>query len=230
MPVSAESLPRVAIFDLDGTLLDTLDDLADAVNQALVRAHFPARSRDEIRAFVGNGVRLLVCRAVPAGTDAATVEAVLADFLAIYSGLFAGGDRVKTAPYPGILPLLDELRERGVKIAVVSNKFDGATKALCARFFGDRVDVAIGEREADGIRKKPAPDTVFEALDTLGLRGACRATYIGDSDVDIETAENAAMPCISATWGFRDRDFLVSHGARVLADTPDEVLQLLTEC
>ncbi len=220
----------IAVFDLDGTLLDTLDDLHTAVNRALANAGFPARTRDEVRCFVGNGVERLIRLAVPEGTAEDTVMAVLADFKTLY----AAGCEQRTAPYPGILPLLDELRARGVKIAVVSNKFDAATKRLCARYFGDRVDVAIGEREAEGIRKKPAPDTVFEALSLLGVSradlaaGLVRAFYIGDSEVDIRTAENAGLPCISVTWGFRDTDFLRRHGAKTLINRPEDTLHILT--
>ena len=227
-------MTRVAVFDLDGTLLDTLDDLHAAVCRALVRAAMPPRTREEIRAFVGDGVELLIRRAVPA--DLATlpngeeqIRAVLADFKADY----AANCTVATAPYAGIPSLLDAMRAADVRIAVVSNKFDAATKALCRQYFGDRVDVAVGEREADGIRKKPAPDTVFEALDALGARSAlsdpdARIFYIGDSEVDVETAKNAGIPCISVTWGFRDKDFLLSRGATVFASTPDEVLRILT--
>ena len=225
-------MTRVAVFDLDGTLLDTLDDLHAAVCRALVRAAMPPRTREEIRAFVGDGVELLIRRAVPA--DLATlpngeeqIRTVLADFKADY----AANCTVATAPYAGIPSLLDALRAADVRIAVVSNKFDAATKALCRQYFGDRVDVAVGEREADGIRKKPAPDTVFEALDALGVRLSdpdARIFYIGDSEVDVETAKNAGIPCISVTWGFRDKDFLLARGATVFAGTPDEVLRILT--
>ena len=224
-------MPRVAVFDLDGTLLDTLDDLHAAVCRALARASLPLRTREEIRAFVGDGVELLIRRAVPA--DLATlpngeeqIRTVLADFKADY----AANCTVATAPYAGILSLLDALRAAGVRIAVVSNKFDAATKALCHQYFGDRVDVAVGEREADGIRKKPAPDTVFEALSALSALSDsdARIFYIGDSEVDVETAKNAGIPCISVTWGFRDEDFLLARGANLFASTPDEVLRILT--
>lgn len=227
-------MPRVAVFDLDGTLLDTLDDLHAAVCRALARASLPLRTREEIRAFVGDGVELLIRRAVPA--DLATlpngeeqIRTVLADFKADY----AANCTVATAPYAGVPSLLDALRAAGVRIAVVSNKFDAATKALCRQYFGDRVDVAVGEREADGIRKKPAPDTVFEALGALGALSAlsdpdARIFYIGDSEVDVETAKNAGVPCISVTWGFRDEDFLLARGANLFASTPDEVLRILT--
>lgn len=229
-------MARVAVFDLDGTLLDTLDDLHAAVNRALARAGLPARTREEIRSFVGDGVEMLIRRAVPAEAakspdgipcGESKIRAVLSDFKADY----AAACEVATAPYAGICALLDALREAGFAIAVVSNKFDAATKSLCARYFGDRIDVAVGEREADGVRKKPYPDTVFEALDALGVSLSApdtRVTYIGDSDVDIETARRAGIPCISVTWGFRDAEFLRSHGATVMADTPHEVFCILT--
>ncbi len=226
----------IAIFDLDGTLLDTLDDLHGAVNHALAGAGLPLRTRDEVRRFVGNGVELLMRRAVPAGTAEPVLQAALADFKSFYAQNCARC----TAPYPGVLPLLDALRDAGVGTAVVSNKFDAATKRLSAHYFGDRVSVAMGEREADGIRKKPAPDTVFEALNAFGISREAlaadlpshrrRVVYIGDSEVDIETARNAGIPCISVTWGFRDCDFLRACGADTLVDTPAELLQILTGC
>ncbi len=213
---------NIAIFDLDGTLLDTLEDLYRATNEALSRHSLPARTRDEVRMFVGNGVEILIRRAVPAGTDEATVTAVLADFKAVYAAIC----EEHTAPYDGIPELLAALRARGIRVAVVSNKFDAATKQLCARYFGELIEIAAGERA--GIRKKPAPDTVFEVLRQLGM-SADSAVYIGDSDVDIETARAAGMPCISVTWGLRDEDFLIEHGATVLVHTPEELLGILVE-
>ncbi len=223
----------IAIFDLDGTLLDTLDDLHAAVNRALSHAGFPARTRDEVRTFVGNGVGQLMRRAVPDGTDGDTVAAVLRDFLAEYTAIFVENRDVRTHPYPGVLALIDALHARGIQTAVVSNKFDAATKNFCARFLDGRIRVAVGEREADGIRKKPAPDTIYEALSALGhdrediLAGRVRAVYIGDSEVDIQTARNAGIPCISVTWGYRDRALLLAHGATALADSPEAVAVLL---
>ena len=211
---------QTAIFDLDGTLLDTLEDLYRAVNHALRDHGLPLRTRDEIRSFVGNGVELLVRRSLPAGYTEETAASVLSDFKTTYAAIC----KDNTKPYEGILPLLSTLRERGIRIAVVSNKFDAATKALCAEYFGAFVEVAVGER-AD-IRKKPAPDTVLEALTTLGV-SAAGAVYIGDSEVDIQTAMNCGMDCISVTWGFKDRAFLLTNGAKILADTPDELLGLL---
>ncbi len=225
----------LAVFDLDGTLLDTLDDLHAAVNHALAHAALPLRTREEVRQFVGNGVERLVRLSVPAGTAETDLQAILADFKRIYAEIC----EVSTAPYPGVLTMLDELRDAGIGIAVVSNKFDTATKQLCARYFGERVTIAIGERETDGVRKKPAPDTVFEALAAFGIdrdtlaaglaSDSLRVVYIGDSDVDIETARNAGIPCISVTWGFRDADFLRAHGATRLVHTTAELTHSLTD-
>ena len=211
---------QTAIFDLDGTLLDTLEDLYRAVNHALRDHGLPLRTRDEIRSFVGNGVELLVRRSLPVGYAEETAASVLSDFKTTYAAVC----KDNTKPYEGILPLLSTLRERGIRIAVVSNKFDAATKALCAEYFGELVEVAVGER-AD-IRKKPAPDTVFEALTALGA-SAAGAVYIGDSEVDIQTAKNCDMDCISVTWGFKDTDFLLANGAKTLAHTPEQLLGLL---
>ena len=211
---------QTAIFDLDGTLLDTLEDLYRAVNTALAARSFPLRSRDEVRLFVGNGVEMLIRRAVPAGCDEETTLATLAHFKTTYAAIC----KDHTRPYDGILPALATLRERGVRVAVVSNKFDAATKSLCAEYFGDLVEVAIGER-AD-VRKKPAPDTVMEALRELGVTSQ-GAVYIGDSDVDIRTAENCGMDCISVTWGLRDEDFLLENGAKALVRTPSELLGII---
>ena len=211
---------RTAIFDLDGTLLDTLEDLYRAVNHALTAHTLPLRSREEVRMFVGNGVEMLIRRAVPAGCDEETTLAVLADFKANYATIC----KDNTRPYDGILPTLETLRKRGVRVAVVSNKFDAATKALCAEYFGELVEVAIGER-AD-VRKKPAPDTVLEALRELGVTAEC-AVYIGDSDVDIRTAENCGMDCISVTWGLRDEDFLMEHGAKTLVRAPSDLIPVI---
>ena len=205
------------IFDLDGTLLDTLDDLAASTNYALHQHGMPQHSRDEIRMFVGNGVGRLIARAVPENTPVETYEQVLQTFREHY--LIHGLDRTK--PYPGIMPLLRDLKQRGKLIAVVSNKFYAATQELCTHFFGPLVDVAIGERE--DIRRKPAPDTVNEALRQLHADRAS-AVYIGDSDVDIATARNSAMPCISVLWGFRDRQFLIDNGATCLVSSPQEIL------
>ena len=205
------------IFDLDGTLLDTLGDLAASVNAALEACGMPIRTIDEVRAFVGNGVRVLMQRAVPEGTDEQRMEKALEMFRRHY--LVHSMDT--TCPYEGIIPLLETLKSRKKKIAVVSNKFQKATQELCAHFFGSLVDVAIGESEQ--IRKKPAPDTVLEAIRQLHV-DTTQAVYIGDSDVDIQTARNCSLPCISVLWGFRSRDFLLQHGATTFVESPGEIV------
>lgn len=201
------------VFDLDGTLLSTLGDLAASCNYALRANGMPERTIDEVRRFVGNGVKKLMERAIPGGLDNPLFEKTFADFRQHYMH----HNLDTTCPYPGVMEMLESLRSRGKKVAVVSNKFYAATQALCKHFFGDLVDVAIGERE--GIRKKPAPDTVNEALAQMNV-GKERAVYIGDSDVDIMTANNCGMPCISVLWGFRDYDFLVEHGATIFVTSP----------
>ena len=211
---------QTVIFDLDGTLLDTLQDLADSTNYALSVHRMPARTLEEVRTFVGNGVGRLIHLAVPEGTPAEEEAACLADFRAHYLLNMEN----KTAPYPGIPELLDALRAAGVRTAVVSNKFDGAVKGLCRNYFGDRIEAAIGESQ--GVARKPAPDTVLRALAELGMPRE-GAVYIGDSDVDIETAKNAGLPCISVSWGFRSRAFLTGHGAQTIADTVEALKELL---
>ncbi|MBQ8351136.1 MAG: HAD family hydrolase [Clostridia bacterium] len=211
---------RAVIFDLDGTLLDTLDDLADAVNYALATHGYPTRTRDEVRLFVGNGVRLLMIRALPGGEENPQFEEVLATFRTYY----AAHSQCKTAPYPGILSLLAKLQKNGVRVAVVSNKFDAAVRDLCAHYFGSLVEVAVGE--SPEVPKKPAPDTVLRAMRLLGV-SPDESVYVGDSDVDVETAKNSGIPCISVLWGFRDRAFLEAHGATRFAADVDALAVLL---
>lgn len=217
---------KTYIFDLDGTLLDTLGDLAASVNYALRTHGMPEHSLDDVRRFVGNGVRLLMERAVPEGAANPQFDAAFATFRQHYMAHSLD----TTRPYDGIPETLAELRRRGCRLAVVSNKFMAATQELCRHFFPDTIEVAIGEHEAEGIRKKPAPDTVNEALRQLAVTGGDRvgldAVYVGDSDVDILTARNSGLPCISVLWGFRDRDFLLSHGATTFISSPSELLDL----
>lgn len=197
---------KAAVFDLDGTLLNTLDDLADAVNRALSEFGYPPRMRKEVRAFVGNGVRLLVSRALPQGEDNPDFERVFAFFRTYYTA----HAQEKTAPYPGICDTLTALRAEGVRIAVVSNKLEEAVSALCRDYFGELVEVAVGDLV--GRPRKPEPDGVFAALAALGV-SAEETVYIGDSDVDVLTAHRAGLPCIGVLWGFRDEDCLVAAGA-----------------
>lgn len=207
---------KTYIFDLDGTLLSTLADLAASTNYALRTHHMPERSLDEVRRFVGNGVKKLMERAIPDGLNNPLFEETFATFRQHYMQ----HNLDTTQPYPGIMQLLEQLKAEDKNIAVVSNKFYAATRELCRHFFGDLVPVAIGERE--DIRKKPAPDTVIEALRELGVDKE-GAVYIGDSDVDIMTAKNSGMPCVSVLWGFRDKEFLLEHGAITLILKPEEM-------
>lgn len=206
------------IFDLDGTLLNTLDDLMLSVNYALEKHGMPQHSRDEIRQFVGNGVKVLMIRAIPGGVQNPQFEETFADFRQHY--LEHSLDH--TSPYEGIPELLSELKKQGKRLAVVSNKFYAATQELCRHFFPDTIEVAIGEHEAEGIRKKPASDTVMEALKQLGVEKD-GAVYVGDSDVDVMTARNSGLPCISVLWGFRDKDFLIKNGATTFVDAPSDL-------
>ena len=208
------------IFDLDGTLLDTLQDLANSVNYALSQHGMPTHSIDDVRRFVGNGVRVLMERAIPEGAANPAFDATFATFRQHYMQHSLD----TTRPYDGIPELIHELKARGCHMAVVSNKMMAATQELVRHFFPE-IEVAIGEHEAEGIRKKPAPDTVFEALRQLGV-GKEEAVYVGDSDVDIQTARNSGLPCISVLWGFRDRDFLQKNGAETFISAPSELLSL----
>ncbi len=208
------------LFDLDGTLLDTLEDLMDSVNYALQTEGFPQRSKQEIRAFVGNGVANLVHRAVPKGTP----QPIEARCLGTFRAHYANNMNHKTAPYPGIMPLLNALKQRGIKMAVSSNKFDAAVKKLCAEQFEGYIDVAIGESET--VKKKPAPDGPLLALRKLGCRRE-DTLYVGDSEVDVDTAKNTGLACVGVTWGFRDRDVLEQKGAEYIIDRPEELLRLI---
>ncbi|WP_288490038.1 HAD family hydrolase [uncultured Prevotella sp.] len=205
------------IFDLDGTLLCTLEDLAASTNYALRKNGMPEHSIDEIRMFVGNGVKKLMQRAIPNGENNPKFEQTYALFRQHY----LDHNLDTTHPYEGIPELLAELKRRGKHLAIVSNKFYTATQELARHFFPDTIEVAIGERET--IKKKPAPDTVIEALKQLGVT-AERAVYIGDSDVDIMTAKNCNLPCISVLWGFRDKNFLIEHGGTTFVHHPKEIL------
>ncbi len=207
------------VFDLDGTLLNTLEDLTNSVNYALSQMGYPARTLDEVRLMVGNGVRTLMERAVPVGSSTDEFEAAFALFKEHYDAHCNDNTR----PYEGVTELLYELKTRGYRLAIVSNKIDHAVKALQKLYFQD-VTVAIGEKE--GLRRKPAPDMVHAALKELQV-SAGEAVYVGDSDVDIQTAINSGLDYISVSWGFRDTDFLKAHGATTIINHPKELLSLL---
>ena len=210
------------IFDLDGTLLDTLQDLADSVNHVLAKYSCPAKTEQEICSYVGNGVKLLLERAIPSGAENPKFNEMYEEFLSYYKKHCND----KTAPYEGITDLLRELKAKGYKMAIVSNKFDSAVKDLSKLYFRDMMTAAIGENEAKGIRKKPAPDTVIQALSELGSEKES-SVFVGDSDVDFKTAKNSGLDCISVLWGFRDKEFLQNCGASVFASTPKELLEII---
>lgn len=211
---------NAVIFDLDGTLIDSLEDLADSVNEMLKKYGFPHRTLEEVRTFVGNGARNLIAKSVPAGTSSEQIDKCLATYLTLY----ASNMNNKTRPYPGIPEILEKLKDTGVKIAVCSNKGDDNVKDLCEEYFPGLVDIAAGE--VPGIMRKPAPDSVLKVIKDLGLSKQ-DAVYIGDSEVDVRTAKNADMPFIGVSLGFRDSKILYAEGASIVADTADELLQYL---
>lgn len=211
---------RLAIFDLDGTILNTLEDLAGATNYTMDQFSFPRRTIEEVRRFVGNGIRNLILRAAPAGTPDEMIDRMHRVFIAYYDQHCAD----RTRPYDGIVELLSALRRDGVHLAVVSNKTDQAVKPLCKQYFGEIFDEAIGERV--GVQRKPAPDTVNEVLKSLQI-GREEAVYIGDSEVDVRTAQNAEMDCIAVNWGFRSTEELLDAGATTIAANPDELYTYL---
>ncbi len=213
---------KILIFDMDGTLLNTLEDLMISTNYALLEFNYPTHSIEEIRFFVGNGVAKLIERAIPDGLNNPNYKKCLEIFKKHYKENMYN----HTSVYDGILELLKKLKEQNIKTAVVSNKFDPAVKELSKKYFGDLIDIAIGENEQMGIKKKPAPDTVFEVLNLMNLKPE-DAIYIGDSDVDILTAKNSNMPCISVTWGFRDRNFLIKNNATIIVEKPREILNYI---
>lgn len=208
------------VFDLDGTLIDTLEDLKDSVNFALQKFGFPSRNLDEIRSFVGNGVKRLVYLSVPEGTDEATSEKCLE----IFKEHYKGNSRNKTAPYDGIPEMLERVKAAGFKTAVVTNKIQDAAIEIIRSFFGDRIDVIIGQ--IDGVAQKPEPDGVWLALEKLGVSKE-KAVYIGDSEVDCMTAHNAGLPCIGVTWGFRSREVLEDNKAEFIVESPEKIMDCL---
>ena len=210
---------RGILFDLDGTLLDTLPDLHKSVNAALDKYGMPQVSRDDVRRSVGNGIRKLIARVVRNGEENPRFEETLRFFAEHYEQHCTEG----TGPYEGVIPLLRTIHEQDRRVAVLSNKFDAATKKLCARYFGEYVDLAIGENEQAGVRKKPAPDMAFSIMREWNLQKE-DCLLVGDSEVDIQTAEHAGIACICVTWGFRDKAALVRAGGKIFADTPSEVL------
>jgi len=222
----SESKYKAAIFDMDGTVLDTVEDMKNAVEYAMGKAGYDVSfTPEDIKSFFGSGIFVALKRAfkkaeIPA--DDAEINRVMD----IYVPYYAEHCREKTAPYPGIMDLLKRLNDNNIKTAVVSNKPHVAVVELNERYFKGQFIAAVGEREREGIKRKPAPDMINEVLKILDITGE-EAVYIGDSEVDIQTALNSGMDCISVTWGFRDKKFLVESGAKVTAGSAEEVLNII---
>ena len=213
---------EAVLFDLDGTLLDSLPDLVTSVNCILEARGYPTRTAEEVRRFIGDGVVALIARALPEGTAEAEIASCVTAFRAHYGVHMQD----TTAPFAGIMELLDRLLAAGCRLGVVSNKMDSAVRSLCAEWFGDRLSAVIGERE--GLRRKPAPDTLLCAMSELNADPAT-AVFVGDGETDVQTARAAGVPCIAVTWGNRDRATLAAVGATVFADTPEALGALLLE-
>ena len=211
------------LFDLDGTLLNTLTDLFLSVNYSLEKNLLPKRSLDEVRHFLGNGIQRLIADSVPEGTSEIIEKLTFNTFVDYYGKHCADN----TSPFDKIPELLKELRSNNVKIAIVSNKADFAAQKLCEQFFPDMYDFAIGAK--DNLKKKPASDMINAALVGLGNLKRSECVYVGDSEVDIMTAKNADMPCINVSWGFRTRSELLEAGAKIIVDNPLEILDIVKE-
>ena len=207
---------KAVLFDMDGTVLDTLDDLADSVNYSLQHFALPEVSREQVARSLGNGAAYLIRHCVPAGTSEARCD----EILAFYKPWYDAHCRIKTRPYDGIMPLMDRLRTAGIRQAIISNKPDSAVQELAEVFFPGLMDVVVGDSPA--VRRKPAPDTVLAAAEKMGIPlSAC--VYIGDTEVDVETARNAGMDCIAVTWGFRTQEQLLAAGAAEIVRRPAEL-------
>lgn len=213
---------QAVLFDMDGTVLNTLGDLYDSINYSLARFSLPPVSLEHVRQNLGNGAAFLTARCVPPDTPQALQDRVLA----FYKPWYDAHCRIKTAPYAGILPLMEALRAEGLLLAIVSNKPDTAVQELAESFFSGLLAYTVGE--SPSVRRKPAPDTVLTAAARMGVPVE-RCVYIGDSEVDLETARNAGMDCISVTWGFRDEPQLLDAGAATLVHSPAELRALLLD-
>ena len=215
----------LAIFDMDGTILNTLDDMTDSLNEILVQYKLPLHTVDEVRFMVGNGIPKLIERAIPQGRDNPDFDNILKEFLAYYATHCA----IKTAPYAGVVDCIKTLRAAGIKIAVNTNKVESAAIALCDDYFPGLFDIISGSRP--GMPPKPAPDGIYEILKRAGMDGKSEgqnAVFIGDSDVDMQTGMNAGLDVIGVDWGFRGKAFLEEHGAKVIMMSADELSDYLT--
>lgn len=211
---------KAVIFDLDGTLLNTLGDLATSVNHALKACGYPERTVAEVRAFIGNGVIKLMQRATPDGISQEDFDRCFESFRSYYlEHMFD-----TTRPYDGILPLLDSLKADGIQTAVVSNKLHLGVVGLCKDFFGERLTCAFGV--LDESERKPSPANVFKAIKEMNVEAA-DCVYVGDSEVDVQTANNAGLDCIAVTWGYRDLDVLKMNRPKYIIDTPEEIIKIL---
>lgn len=204
------------VFDMDGTILNTIEDLTDSTNYAMTKMGYPCYTVNDVKRFVGNGIMRLILNAVPEGTSEADINKTHAFFMEHY--MIHCQD--KTGPYDGIIELLKYLKEQGKKLAVVSNKADKPVKVLADEMFTGLFDIALGEKE--GVNKKPARDMVDIALKELGC-DISESVYIGDSEVDFKTSVNSELDCILVSWGFRDKEFLKTLGAKYLVDSPEEI-------
>ena len=213
---------RIVIFDLDGTLLNTIEDLTDSTNFVLSVFNFPQKTKNQICQYIGDGLSKLIERAIPDGKNNPKFEKCLDLFKKHYKDNMFN----KTKPYPNIIRMLKKIKNLGIKTAVVSNKFDDAVKILCKKYFEGLIDYCAGENEQNGIRKKPAPDAVLRILNKFGI-SENEAIYIGDSDVDIATAKNSNIECISVLWGVKDKKFLLENGAKTIISKPDEIYNYL---
>ena len=214
----------LAIFDMDGTILNTLDDMTDSLNEILTKYNLPLHTVDEVRFMVGNGIPKLIERAIPDGRSNSQYEKILADFIAYYEEHCA----IKTAPYDGVVDCIKTLRAAGIKIAVNTNKVEPAAIALCDDYFPGLFDIISGSRP--GMPPKPAPDGIYEILSRAGMDGKSdgqRAVFIGDSDVDMQTGMNAGLDVIGVDWGFRGKKFLEEHGAKTIVLNTNELSSLL---
>lgn len=211
---------NAVIFDLDGTLLDTLEDLTDAVNHTMHKFNYPKHTLEEVRSFVGNGIKVLIERSLKDGLDTPNFENILDEFRQYYTA----NCRVKTQPYPGIMELLEKLYESGYKLSIVSNKNQAAVTELNNIYFSKYISIAIGNSK--NIRQKPAPDTTLKAMEEMDCtKDMC--VYVGDSEVDIETAKNAGLDCVSVSWGFREKKLLEKLNPDSVIDSPKELLRYL---
>lgn len=208
---------KLYIFDMDGTILNTIDDIAGAINYVLDIHGYPRRTVDEVKSFVGNGLKRALELSLPDGVAGDVLNQLFTELVAYYNE----HSNITTRPYEGIVEVIHKLREQGKIVAVVSNKRVEAVRDLCDIYFAGCFDMALGDQ--DGIARKPAPDMTNMVIEHYGiLKDKC--VYIGDSDVDLMTARNTEIDCIAVTWGFRTREFLVEHGATMIIDRPEELL------